>query len=201
MSHASPYAYTESDLDILACLYGGGVLARINDHTWLLFIPQRNIPAREVASDQAAALVTFGAVRHMHRLFMKNDLDIMTISRHGKKVLGGFFKRKKRLIRQKLIYIKKSMSQETSETAGMVATYTRMLSGKASKREQRLANAQMKDLMKGAGLGAIWLTPFIGTGLVIAVIKLGKKFGIDMLPSSFNRNDKDQLNEGSTSAK
>ena len=97
------------------------------------------------------------------------------------------------------VYLKKiklALAEETDQTKAMLATYQRYLQGLATESELREANEQFKDLMKSIGLGFMVILPF--SPLTIpAIVKLGKKYGVDVLPSAV-RNQIESRGNGAT---
>ncbi len=59
---------------------------------------------------------------------------------------------------------------------------------KPSKEEMKKVYDQLIDTLKIGGGGTLFMLPF-GSILLIALIKIGTKFGINFLPSSWNKND------------
>lgn len=78
-----------------------------------------------------------------------------------------------------------TLRQEWSETKSAGHTVAKIVKGKpVSKEEKKELSDQTLDLVKGAPLAGLFLLP--GGGLAVgAVIKVAKKLGIDMRPSSF----------------
>ena len=84
------------------------------------------------------------------------------------------------------VYLKKiklALADETNQTKAMLATYQRYTQGLATGAELQEANEQFKDLMKSIGLGFMVILPFSPI-TIPAVVKLGKKYGVDVLPSA-----------------
>lgn len=98
-------------------------------------------------------------------------------------------KRGKRRIRRDLLAIKKALAQEKEETREMLAIYRKFTQGDASETEMKVANEQLVDLVKGLGVGVFAILPFSPITIPF-IIKLGKRFGIDVLPSAFYEQDK-----------
>ncbi len=82
--------------------------------------------------------------------------------------------------------IKLALAEETDQTQAMLATYQRYLQGAATDAELREANEQFRDLMKSIGLGFMVILPFSPV-TIPAVVKLGKKYGVEVLPSAVRR--------------
>ena len=93
-------------------------------------------------------------------------------------------KRSKRRIRRDLLAIKQALAQEKAETHEMLAIYRKFTHGEASKAELRIANEQLGDLVKGLGVGVFAVLPFAPLTIPF-IIKLGRRMGIEVLPSAF----------------
>lgn len=87
-------------------------------------------------------------------------------------------------IRFSMIRLRMALSQETDETKRMLQIYQRSLQGKATQAELRFANHQLVDVLRATGLGIFAVLPFAPLTIPI-LIKLGRKLGIEVLPSSF----------------
>jgi hypothetical protein len=87
-------------------------------------------------------------------------------------------------IKNILLQIKEILEQETVETTEMFSVYARYLQGIASKKEMQKANEQLRDLLKGLGVGALAMLPFAVITLPL-LIKVSKAFGVDILPKWF----------------
>lgn len=97
-------------------------------------------------------------------------------------------KRGKRRIRRDLLAIKQALAQEKAETHEMLAIYRKFTHGDASKEELKIANEQLVDVVKGLGIGIFATLPFAPITIPF-IIKLGKRMGIDVLPSAFYEQD------------
>jgi len=91
-------------------------------------------------------------------------------------------------MRESLLKLKEGLSQEKEETKEMLEIYQRFTQGECTKEEMQIANAQFRDLIKSLGLGVILVLPFAPITIPV-VVKIGKKLGIDVLPSAFNDKD------------
>jgi hypothetical protein len=98
-------------------------------------------------------------------------------------------KRGKRRIRRDLLAIKQALAQEKEETKEMLAIYRKFTNGDASDAEMKVANEQLVDLVKGLGVGIFAVLPFAPITIPF-IIKLGKRFDIEVLPSAFYEQDK-----------
>jgi len=87
-------------------------------------------------------------------------------------------------LQQNLLIVKRGLAQETRETKVMLSTYRRFTKGQASKLEMQAANKQLVDVVRGLGLGVLAVLPFSPITLPF-VVKLGKKIGVNVLPSAF----------------
>jgi len=94
-------------------------------------------------------------------------------------------RRSKNRMRRSFLKLKIALAQEKLETAHMLTTYTAHSKGKASKADLKLAHQQLGDILKGVGLGVFVVLPLSPVTIPV-IIKLGKRFGIDILPTSFN---------------
>jgi hypothetical protein len=109
--------------------------------------------------------------------------------RSPRKLVRVGHKRTQRRIRRDLLVIKLALAQEKQETREMLAVYRKFTKGEASKVEMKAANEQLVDVMKGLGIGIFATLPFAPITIPF-IIKLGKRFGIDVLPSAFYEKDK-----------
>lgn len=100
-------------------------------------------------------------------------------------------------MRKALVVLQKGLAQESAETKQMLAIYHKYTRGEATEQEMLEANQQFKDVIKGLGLSVVVILPFSPITLP-AIVKLGKKVGIDVLPSAFREhlNNDNQVSEG-----
>lgn len=98
-------------------------------------------------------------------------------------------KRSRRRIRRDLLSIKVALAQEKQETREMLAIYRKYTQGEATSAEMKAANEQLVDVMKGLGIGIFATLPFAPITIPF-IIKLGRRFGIDVLPSAFYEKEK-----------
>ncbi|GEM_PF-6513204 len=85
---------------------------------------------------------------------------------------------------KQLEVLKRILAQESVETRKMLEIYARQAQGKATPTEMQFARAQFIDIIKAAGIGFYALLPF--TLLTIPFfVRLGRRFGVEILPSSF----------------
>ena len=119
--------------------------------------------------------------RVLSRIYaLKNKDFAVKVHQHKKR----FFS-----FKQKMLNFREALAQEKDETVEMLAIYRKFTHKKASKEEMKVAHQQFFDLLKGAGLGVFALLPFAPITIPL-ILKLGKLWGIDLLPTSFNE-DKD----------
>jgi len=87
--------------------------------------------------------------------------------------------------------LKKALSQESEETKEMLNIYYRFTHGKSSPEEMEAANAQFRDILKTLGLSTFAVLPFAPITIPF-IVKVGKKLGIDILPSAFQDEKTDE---------
>lgn len=88
------------------------------------------------------------------------------------------------LVKKHLRRIKKILENESHLSSKMFKTYVHYTQGIATKEEMSEANRQFKSLMKSMGLSFLVVLP-LAPITIPAIIGLGKKYGIDMIPDSF----------------
>ena len=81
--------------------------------------------------------------------------------------------------------LKHMLKTETQESKEMLEIYYKYTQKKASKEELVWANAQLRDVFKTFGIGALLILPFAPVTLPF-LIKLAEKLGVDILPDSFH---------------
>ncbi len=109
-------------------------------------------------------------------------------------------KRGKRRIRRDLLAVKKALAQEKEETREMLAIYRKFTHGEATDKEMEIANEQLVDLVKGLGIGVFAALPFAPITIPF-IIRLGKRFNIDVLPSAFYEQDTDKAESADNNSK
>lgn len=87
-------------------------------------------------------------------------------------------------LRANLLILKKGMAKESDLTSSMIRTYIKSTRGHASKEEMKIANKQFRSFLKTLGVGTLVILPFAPLTLP-AVVLLGKKLGIEVIPNSF----------------
>ena len=92
--------------------------------------------------------------------------------------------------KQKMLNFREALGQEKKETIEMLVIYRKFTNKNASKEEMKVAHQQFFDLLKGAGLGVFALLPFAPLTIPL-ILKLGKMWGIELLPTSFNDQNSD----------
>ncbi len=92
-------------------------------------------------------------------------------------------------LKRQMIRLKLALSQEKAETKEMLSIYRKYTRRQANPEEIVLANKQLVDILKGLGLGVFAVLPFAPITIPI-LIKVGRLVGVDILPSSFNREQK-----------
>ncbi|WP_028862134.1 hypothetical protein [Psychromonas aquimarina] len=89
-------------------------------------------------------------------------------------------------LKRDLLVLKGALAQEKQETKEMLITYKRYTQKQATQEEMQAANKQFADILKGLGLGMFAVLPFAPVTIPL-IVKLGKIVGVDVLPSSFNK--------------
>ncbi len=92
-------------------------------------------------------------------------------------------------VRFGMIRLKTALSQEKDETKQMLRIYHAYLRGEASKTELKAANHQLVDVLRATGLGVFAILPFAPITIPV-IVKLGRKLGIEVMPSAFAPKDK-----------
>lgn len=87
-------------------------------------------------------------------------------------------------IKNQLIQLKEALAQEGDETKEMFKIYFKYTRGEATTAQMNEANAQFRDFLKTIGLGALAILPLAPITIPF-IVKLGQKFGVDVIPSSF----------------
>ena len=105
-------------------------------------------------------------------------------------------------IKQKWEELKAAIAQEKEETKEMWTIYQKWMQCESyfapgadegelecpTPEEITVANEQMKDLLKASGLAILFALPIPGGALLVAsVIKIGAKFGVQLVPSAFQK--------------
>ena len=98
--------------------------------------------------------------------------------------IKSFGKKSKQDLINSLGQVKKGLAQESVETKEMLEIYYRYSQKEATKEEMERANEQFRDLLKATGLGFFAVLPFSPITIPL-IVKIGKKVGIEILPSSF----------------
>lgn len=96
-------------------------------------------------------------------------------------------------VRFSMIRLKMALSQEKDETKQMLRIYQAYLRGDASKAELKTANHQLVDVLRATGLGVFAVLPFAPVTIPL-IVKLGRKLGIEVMPSAFAPKDKNPAN-------
>ena len=92
-------------------------------------------------------------------------------------------------IRFSMIRLQHALSQEKDETKQMLRIYHNYMLGNASKAELKIANQQLSDVLRATGLSIFAILPFAPITIPI-IVKLGRKLGIEVMPSAFAHKDK-----------
>jgi hypothetical protein len=114
---------------------------------------------------------------------------------------GGMFDKIKTKLKDGVIKLKQVLGTETEETKQMWAVLQRLAKGDktVTPEEKKQATAQFFDLLKLAGLGAIFKftfhIPFSTEGIYMVAKLINKYVGINILPSSLSEAEYDDLNK------
>lgn len=101
-----------------------------------------------------------------------------------KKLLTKFTNNKEKAL-EGLNTIKKVLDTESKETSDMLEIYRKYMAGEEIEPDAiKKANNQFTDLIKNAGLLGVFALPG-GLVAIAFLVKLGNRFGIDILPKSF----------------
>lgn len=119
-----------------------------------------------------------GLLRHLHRA----PIRVLRLQRRKSMIR----------IRFSMIRLKTALSQEKAETRQMLRIYQNYLSGEASKAELAEANNQLADVLRATGLGIFAILPFAPITIPL-IVKLGRKLGIEVMPSAFAPGGKKQV--------
>lgn len=116
-------------------------------------------------------------LRHLH----KAPLRVLRLQRRKSKIR----------IRFSMIRLKTALAQEKDETRQMLRIYQHYVTGNVTKAELARANAQLADVLRATGLGIFAILPFAPITIPL-IVKLGRKLGIEVLPSAFSPGAKHQ---------
>ncbi|OBP13796.1 hypothetical protein A5320_17970 [Rheinheimera sp. SA_1] len=109
-------------------------------------------------------------LRHLH----KAPLRVLRLQRRKSMIR----------IRFSMVRLKIALAQEKDETRQMLRIYQHYVTGDVSKTDLARANAQLADVLRATGLGIFAVLPFAPITIPI-IVKLGRKLGIEVLPSAF----------------
>ena len=114
-------------------------------------------------------------LRHLH----KAPLRVLRLQRRKSMIR----------IRFSMVRLKIALAQEKQETRQMLRIYQHYVTGEVSKAELARANAQLADVLRATGLGIFAVLPFAPITIPL-IVKLGRKLGIEVLPSAFTPHGK-----------
>jgi len=114
-------------------------------------------------------------LRHMHRA----PIRVLRLQRRKSMIK----------IRFSMIRLQQALSQEKDETKQMLRIYHNYMLGNANKAELKIANQQLGDVLRATGLSIFAILPFAPITIPI-IVKLGRKLGIEVMPSAFAPKDK-----------
>jgi hypothetical protein len=124
------------------------------------------------------------------------DEDFAMLEEHGQKDFVGYLKKNRKKTAVAISTFAKNMSSEAKETkeASMLIVKF-MKDGKISPEEEKELRTQVYDLFKMVGIGIpFFMIP--GSSLLLPfLIKVSKRFGVNLLPSSFNKDEENKEKE------
>ena len=86
--------------------------------------------------------------------------------------------------KETLLKVKEIFQEENDNTRIILSTYAKYLKNNASKKELKIANNKLKDILRGIGIGSLLIIP--GSFITLPLLLISaKKLGIDVLPKSF----------------
>ena len=97
-------------------------------------------------------------------------------------------------LQKSLLVLKRGLAQETEETKKMLLVYQRYTRGEVTEQELQEAHRQFVSVLKSLGLSIVVILPFSPITLP-ALVKLGDKLGVDILPDSFKDLDTEQAGQ------
>lgn len=103
-------------------------------------------------------------------------------------------------LQKSLLVLKRGLAQETVETKKMLQVYHRYTQGEVTEQELQEANRQFGNVLKSLGLSIVVILPFSPITLP-ALVKLGDKLGVDILPDSFKDMGTEELENGQIESK
>lgn len=93
-------------------------------------------------------------------------------------------------LREQLLILKAALAQESDQTKEMLRIYYALSTGHhVSAEDLKRANKLFRGLLKTLGFSTLLILPFSPLTLP-AVVMLGKKMGIDVIPESFRAKKK-----------
>lgn len=125
------------------------------------------------------------------------DEDFAVLEEHGQKDFVGYLKKNRKKTAVAISTFAKNMSSEAKETkeASMLVVKF-MKEGKISAEEEKELRTQVYDLFKMVGIGIPFFMIPGSTLLLPFMIKVSKRFGINLLPSSFTKEEQeDKIND------
>jgi hypothetical protein len=131
------------------------------------------------------------------------DEDFAVLEEHGQKDFVSYLKKNRKKTAVAISTFAKNMSSEAKETkeASMLVVKF-MKEGKISAEEEKELRTQVYDLFKMVGIGIPFFMIPGSTLLLPFMIKVSKRFGINLLPSSFTKEEQeDKINDDPTKDK
>lgn len=125
------------------------------------------------------------------------DEDFAVLEEHGQKDFVSYLKKNRKKTAVAISTFAKNMSSEAKETkeASMLIVKF-MKEGKISAEEEKELRTQVYDLFKMVGIGIPFFMIPGSTLLLPFMIKVSKRFGVNLLPSSFTKEElEDKIND------
>ena len=121
------------------------------------------------------------------------DIDFSFFEKKGRKEFSDKLKNNKEKSTKAIKYFFANLNEEAKETQHASKVLVKYLKeGKVTKEEEKELKTQIYDLLKMMGIGV----PFVmipGSSLLIPfLIKVADKHGVHILPSAFNKENKEK---------
>lgn len=118
------------------------------------------------------------------------DEDFALLEEHGQSDFVSYLKKNRKKTSQAISTFAKNMSseaKETKEASKLVVKF--MKEGKISAEEEKELRTQVYDLFKMVGIGIPFFMIPGSTLLLPFMIKVSKRFGVNLLPTSFTKEE------------
>lgn len=124
------------------------------------------------------------------------DEDFALLEEHGQKDFVSYLKKNRKKTAVAISTFAKNMSSEAKETkeASMLIVKF-MKEGKISADEEKELRTQVYDLFKMVGIGIPFFMIPGSTLLLPFMIKVSRRFGVNLLPTSFTKDEKEDKSD------